>query len=407
MNKIIVVANMVFKKKVLSPAYYWMILAPLLFVIIGMGFTKYVMKQNVDHKARIAVVADKNIQQALKSQKTSTYKVYIEDEKNSKIDMAEGSLDGIIYINKDFSKIKYKSNSTNVATDPINELKKNITLIKSQYMANNAGLNAKQWQNIVKNVAIKNEIVNSNGNTVTLNNSESVQYFSEFMVIIAFFFVTSYISIVGSEIGNEKGNHLIEGLTAAIPAEKHYAGKMLGIFYLVIFQIMIYGILGIGGYWIWKNSHSNTIDLSKYLKGIDLQYILLVVMLTIVSVALYVFLAAIFASFVSRIEDISQATSSVTSLMLIPYFLSFATQSNPNLIISKVLSYFPYMSQGLMPVRIARGAATYSEGYIALLVSIISAIIVYIFSMKVYKNNIFSYSNETPIKMILNRIRKK
>ena len=158
------------------------------------------------------------------------------------------------------------------------------------------------------------------------------------------------------------------------------------------------------GYVIVKNLHKKFIDLNKYLSGISTQYIIIVVMLTIVSLVLYVFLAAIFASFVSRVEDISQATSSVASIMLIPYFLSFLTQSNPNLAISKVLSYFPYMSQGLMPVRIARGAATYSDGYISLLISVIFAVIMYLFSAKVYKNNVFAYSSETPIKAVLKRL---
>lgn len=307
-------------------------------------------------------------------------------------------------INNDFSEVSYKYNASTNSTDPTNELKKNITLLKSQYMASKAGLSENQWQNIIKDVKIQKENINYDGNTVKLNNSESAQYFSEFAVIIAFFFLTSYISITGAEIGNEKGNHLIEGLTAAIPADKHYAGKMLGIFYLIGFQLIIYGLLGGLGYLILKNMHEKLIDLNKYLSGINAQYIIIVVMLTVVSLALYVFLAAIFASFVSRVEDISQATSSVASLMLIPYFLSFLTQSNPNLAISKILSYFPYMSQGLMPVRIARGAATYNDGYISLLISIIFVIIMYLFSAKVYKDNVFSYSSETPVKAILKQL---
>lgn len=408
MHKIFVVAKMVFKKRVLSPTYYWMILAPILLIVIGIGFTKYIDNQNSDHKAIIAVVADKNIQEVLKKQKTSTYKVNSKinthNKNKLKIDLADGVVDGIIYINNDFSEVSYKYNASTNSTDPTNELKKNITLLKSQYMASKAGLSENQWQNIIKDVKIQKENINYDGNTVKLNNSESAQYFSEFAVIIAFFFLTSYISITGAEIGNEKGNHLIEGLTAAIPADKHYARKMLGIFYLIGFQLIIYGLLGGLGYLILKNMHEKLIDLNKYLSGINAQYIIIVVMLTVVSLALYVFLAAIFASFVSRVEDISQATSSVASLMLIPYFLSFLTQSNPNLAISKILSYFPYMSQGLMPVRIARGAATYNDGYISLLISIIFVIIMYLFSAKVYKDNVFSYSSETPVKAILKQL---
>ncbi|MBB1079644.1 ABC transporter permease [Limosilactobacillus sp. STM2_1] len=410
MHKIFVVAKMVFKKRVLSPTYYWMILAPILLIVIGIGFTKYIDNQNSDHKAIIAVVADKNIQEALKKQKASTYKVNSKinthNKNKLKIDLADGVVDGIIYINNDFSKVDYKYNASTDSSDPTNELKKNITLLKSQYMASNAGLSENQWQNIIKDVKVRKENVNYDGNTVKLNNSESAQYFSEFAVIIAFFFLTSYISITGAEIGNEKGNHLIEGLTAAIPADKHYAGKMIGIFYLIGFQLIIYSVLGGLGYLILKNMHKQFIDLNKYLSGISAQYIIVVVMLTVVSLALYIFLAAIFASFVSKVEDISQATSSVASLMLIPYFLSFLTQSNPNLAISKILSYVPYMSQGLMPVRIARGAATYRDGYISLLISIVCVIIMYLFSAKVYKNNVFSYSSETPVRAILKRVTK-
>lgn len=408
MHKILVVAKMVFKKRVLSPTYYWMILAPILLIGIGIGFTKYVDDQNSDHKAIIAVVADKNIQEALKNQKTSTYqintKINTHNNNKLKIDLADGVVDGILYIKNDFSEINYKYNASSNSSDPTNELKKNITLLKSQYMASKAGLNEKQWQNIIKDVNVQKENVNYDGNTIKLNNSESAQYFSEFAVIIAFFFLTNYISITGAEIGNEKGNHLIEGLTAAIPADKHYAGKMLGIFYLIGFQIIIYSVLGGLGYLILQKMHKKVLDLNKYLSGISAQYILIVILLTVVSLVLYVFLAAIFASFVSRVEDISQATSSIASLMLIPYFLSFLTQSNPNLAISKILSYFPYMSQGLMPVRIARGAATYSDGYISLLISIIFVMIMYLFSAKVYKNNVFSYSSENLIKAMIKRI---
>ena len=160
-------------------------------------------------------------------------------------------------INNDFSEVSYKYNASTNSTDPTNELKKNITLLKSQYMASKAGLSENQWQNIIKDVKIQKENINYDGNTVKLNNSESAQYFSEFAVIIAFFFLTSYISITGAEIGNEKGNHLIEGLTAAIPADKHYAGKMLGIFYLIGFQLIIYGLLGGLGYLISRNVNLN------------------------------------------------------------------------------------------------------------------------------------------------------
>ncbi|VTZ93617.1 hypothetical protein LMUP508_01991 [Limosilactobacillus mucosae] len=40
MGKILSVAKMVFKKRSLSPTYYWMILAPIVVAIIGICFAK-------------------------------------------------------------------------------------------------------------------------------------------------------------------------------------------------------------------------------------------------------------------------------------------------------------------------------------------------------------------------------
>ena len=39
MTKILTVAKMVFKKRVLSPAYYWMILSPLLLLLVAAGLS--------------------------------------------------------------------------------------------------------------------------------------------------------------------------------------------------------------------------------------------------------------------------------------------------------------------------------------------------------------------------------
>lgn len=60
MSRVLSVARMVFKKKSLSPAYYWMIIAPIVVAIIGFGFVKYMQQQSKAERPVIAVVADNN-----------------------------------------------------------------------------------------------------------------------------------------------------------------------------------------------------------------------------------------------------------------------------------------------------------------------------------------------------------
>ena len=127
-------------------------------------------------------------------------------------------------------------------------------------------------------------------------------------------------------------------------------------------------------------------------------------MLTLFSLAAYIFLSACFASFVSRSEDISQATTSVASIMMIPYFLSFLTQNSPNMGIARVLSYLPFMSQGIMPVRLAQGAASYQSGWVSVLISMIGAVIMYFIAEYVYEKNVFSYNSDAPLRVIFNKV---
>lgn len=408
MGKILSVAKMVFKKRSLSPTYYWMILAPIVVAIIGICFAKYMQHQSTSERPIIAVVADNNIKKALESKKSTSYqvnkKINTNDSKRLKMYLADGVIDGILHVNKDISKITYKYNANSEASLPINALKNDLASLRSQMIAANYGISAREWMNLNKLPTIKRKILNKEA-SIELNNSETAQNFSEAVVIVAFFFLTSYISITGAELGNEKGNHLIEGVLAAISPKKHFAGKMLGIGFLVILQLLIYSVIAAFSYIILKHTkYHNWFNLTKYLQHIDTTYVLIVTMLTLFSLAAYIFLSACFASFVSRSEDISQATTSVASIMMIPYFLSFLTQNSPNMGIAKALSYLPFMSQGIMPVRLAQGVASYQSGWVSVLISMIGAVIMYFIAEYVYEKNVFSYNSDAPLRVIFNKV---
>ena len=141
--------------------------------------------------------------------------------------LTDGVIDGILTINDDFSKVRYKHDASSKRSNPLTSLTTNITALRSQFYASKLGLTPTEWANITKQATIHEETVNRQS-TLNINNSQLAQSLSEAIVIVAFFLI-SYISIVGAELGTEKGNHLIEGLLAAIPAKKHYTGKMLGI----------------------------------------------------------------------------------------------------------------------------------------------------------------------------------
>ena len=71
MSRVFSVARMVFKKK--SPAYYWMIIAPIVVAIIRFGFVKYMQRQSKAERPVITVVADNNIKKVLTSKKSTAW----------------------------------------------------------------------------------------------------------------------------------------------------------------------------------------------------------------------------------------------------------------------------------------------------------------------------------------------
>lgn len=97
----------------------------------------------------------------------------------------------------------------------------------------------------------------------------------------------------------------------------------------------------------------------------------------------------------------------MTSILLIPYFISFLAQSNPNLLAIKVLSYLPFMSQGVMPVRLAQGAVSYPAGYTAIATSLVGAVLMSWLAQRTYVNNIFTYRSETPLKYLTNKLLRR
>lgn len=183
---------------------------------------------------------------------------------------------------------------------------------------------------------------------------------------------------------------------------------MLGIGFLVGLQLLIYSIIGSLAYLMLKHTkYHNWVNLTKYFQHIDAGYVGIVTSLTVFSLAAYIFLAACFASFVSRSEDISQATTSVASIMLIPYFLSFLTQNSPNIGVAKVLSYLPFMSQGIIPVRLAQGAASYQAGWISVLFAMIGAVLMYFVAERIYVKNVFSFSADAPLKALFEKMQRR
>ena len=413
-NKRQIIAENVFKRRLLSLSYYWMIFAPFLLLIISGSIAYFASKTVAKNEPKIAVVAQPKIKQAvetllLKDDYQLNQKLNLHNHEEIKRALAKKKVDGVLLIAKDFKQVSYFYQTGNDKNLPTQELASILNQLKSSLVAQSVGLTAKQWQEITavvpfKTVALKQGKANE-------ANKTSAQIISMIVVVILFVIISSYVGIVGSELGNEKSSHLIEALLAAVPAKEHFNGKMLGVIYLICFQVLVYTLVGGLSYLVLNVTGYNGIikkfQLSKLWLSFTPQFWIIIALIIILSLVFYILLTALLTAYVSRVEDINQISTLVTFLAMLPYILGIMALSAPNMLINKVLSYVPFTLSGPMVVRLALGEVDILSGWLAVIIMFVSICGLYYLAASVYQRNALTYSNKTVMATIIQILRRK
>lgn len=410
MRKIFIVAKNLFLTRISKPTYYWMILAPIFIALGAFEITQYAQSQQSSSRATVAIIAETPIKKAITSIDDKHYKISkVDDLSRAKMMVHDGSLDGVLYIKGNFKKVQFIYDNLSSATLPFTAIQNNVNSARASLTAQNLKLSANDIKNLFGTTEVEQRAYNGNmkQDKPVYNGYTGTQLFSEATTILVFFLLTSYISIAGSEIGREKGDHLLESIVASMPAKNHFAGKMIGLSFLIVFQLATYAILfGLAKLILPMFGKESWLDFSQ-IHGITGGYAAITILLMISTMLFYILAASLLASFVSRSEDIPQATSSVASFMLVPYLISFISQDTPNGVISTVLSYIPFTSYGIMPIRISKYSTTYTNGWIAVAISFVTVIVMYVLASRVYEKNVFNYSDIKPLQAMFNSIKKK
>ncbi len=154
---------------------------------------------------------------------------------------------------------------------------------------------------------------------------------------------------VAQGVVEEKSSRVVELLLSTIRPWQLMTGKVLGIGVVGLTQVAVVVVgaastaLGLG------LVETSGIDLGATVAWSLLYFV--------VGFVMYSFALAALASLVSRQEDVASVTAPVMMLMIIPYVIAISIAPwDPNNTIVAVLSYIPFASPLVMPIRIALGA---------------------------------------------------
>ena len=411
MNKTWIVAKHVFFKNLKSPAYYWMLLAPFVFVLIGIGASFLIGKAVSGNQPTVGIVGQPEQTIVLKKALKSKATVKVESGvKSAKKALSTGKIDAYVKTNSNYTKTEIVANSKASANFDSSSISQIVSSLKTETAVAALGLSEKQVKSITSPADIQTKYVSVENKKISHDsgNSRDVRYiFAQGATIVIFMFLAIYIQMTGSEIGTEKGSRILESILAAVPARQHFTGKIIAIVGLFIFQLITYTFIALIAFALAK-----PFNYSKYLNLIDwsqlgIGFIVLTVLITLGAIIIYIILAAVFASMVSRQEDVAKSTSVVMWIAMVPYFLSFAVASSANAPVFKILSFIPLISQSIMPIRMAVSSATTFDALIAFALQLIVIFLLVSFASGIYARNSLDYDDTKPLKKLLRSFKSK
>jgi ABC-2 type transport system permease protein len=184
--------------------------------------------------------------------------------------------------------------------------------------------------------------------------------------IVLFLMLIQYGTWILYGVVEEKSSRVVEVILAAVRPTQLLAGKVLGIGAVALGQgLLLTGTALVAGM---------AVGLDRLPEGTPAT-IAIALLWFLIGFGLYSFAFATVASLASRQEDAQNASFPLTAIMTFGYVVGIGAASNPDTLLSRVLSFFPPTAPFVMPARAAAGVATW-EVLLAGVISVAATVLV-------------------------------
>ncbi|GMA69575.1 ABC transporter permease [Leuconostoc litchii] len=403
-NQLFIVIKDTFLSHFKSRGYWMLVLSPLIFIACAGAIFFGITKMQGNTTPNIAVIGNQEIRRILvKSEKELDIHVSkLTNRQKANRALQNEKLDGILTVNDDSATITTQPKSNQIPKEEITAILGNLSRSKK---ATSYGLTAEQTADLVQNFNLKTVVKQATKSNRTGNSETANQLLASAIGIITMVIVMWYTSMIANAIANEKSSRIMEILLAATSARVQYFGKIIGIFGLVLTHLIIYVVTSFAGFNFFKDNSFVKI-LSTNLSGVTLSFVIYAVIFILVAVALYLVLTSMIASLINDNAQVQQAIQPISMIAMIGYFFSFIMTQMPNNLLIRILSYVPFISQTMMPVRLVTDTEGWPAAIIALLLAIVTLFLLLWFGQGMYAKNVLSYSDESIMKQLTASFRK-
>ena len=353
-----------------------MVISPFLFIGLSGGIG-YLQGSSMAQSGKIAVVSTvPAVTDSLKS--TNGLNFDYQDEASAQAAIKDEKLKGFLTIDQEDSVLKavyHGETSLEIAiklgvTSKLNEL-------QDQLNRSAANLSQEQEKRLEQTVNFTEKIDESKENKKMIQTFAAAGLgFFLYMILI------TYASVTAQEVASEKGTKIMEVVFSSIRASHYFYARMLALLLVILTHIGIYVVGGLAAILLFKDLP--ILAQSGILNHIGEAFSLNTLLFVLVSLFMYVVLAAFLGSMVSRPEDAGKALSPLMILIMGGFFGVTALGAAGDNLILKIGSYIPFISTFFMPFRAINGYAIGLEAWISLAITIAFAVTATVFIGRMY-----------------------
>ena len=367
-----------------------MVISPFLFIGLSGGIG-YLQGSSMAKNSKIAVVTTvPSVEDGLKD--TNGINFDYQDEASAQAAIKDEKIKGYLTIDQEDSVLKAvyhgeTSLETGIklaVTNKLNEL---------QYQLNRSAANLSQEQEkrLEQTVNFTEKIDESKENKKMIQTFAAAGLgFFLYMILI------TYASVTAQEVASEKGTKIMEVVFSSIRASHYFYARMLALLLVILTHIGIYVVGGLAAILLFKDLP--ILAQSGILNHIGEAFSLNTLLFVLVSLFMYVVLAAFLGSMVSRPEDSGKALSPLMILIMGGFFGVTALGAAGDNLILKIGSYIPFISTFFMPFRTINGYAGGVEAWISLAITVIFAVVATGFIGRMYASLVLQTDDLGPWK---------
>ena len=353
-----------------------MVISPFLFLGLSGGIG-VLQGSSLAQNSKVAVVSSVPlVTEELKS--TNGLNFDYKDEASAQAAIKDEKIKGYLTIDQENSVLKavyhgetsLESGIKLAVTAKLNEL-------QSQLNRSEANLSQEQEKRLAQTIQFTEQIDDAK------DNKKMVQTFAAAgLGFFLYLILITYASVTAQEVASEKGTKIMEVVFSSIRASHYFYARMIALLLVILTHIGIYVVGGLGAILFFKDMPilANSGILNHLGEAFSINTLLFV----LVSLFMYVVLAAFLGSMVSRPEDSGKALSPLMLLIMVGFIgVTVLGTSGDNLIL-KIGSYIPFVSTFFMPFRAINGYANGLEAWISLAITVIFAVTATAFIGRMY-----------------------